>query len=68
MSLICSSLQATRRLTWGSGFDLNENGGYNVYFDIPAAESGCQHIIYTGSSVNNCGIPAGTFSQPTCAR
>ncbi|KAL4874963.1 hypothetical protein BJY04DRAFT_224477 [Aspergillus karnatakaensis] len=52
----------------GNGFPLNEAGGYDVYFNIPQAETGCQHIVYTGSSVNNCGIVAGTFTQPTCAR
>ncbi|KAL3442818.1 hypothetical protein BJX65DRAFT_312432 [Aspergillus insuetus] len=51
-----------------AGFPLNANGGYDVYFDIPQPELGCRHVIYSGSSVNNCGITAGTFTQATCAR
>ncbi|KAJ0418887.1 hypothetical protein BJY00DRAFT_314566 [Aspergillus carlsbadensis] len=51
-----------------AGFPLNANGGYDVYFDIPQPELGCRHVIYSGSSVNNCGITAGSFTQATCAR
>ncbi|KAF2443134.1 hypothetical protein P171DRAFT_455988 [Karstenula rhodostoma CBS 690.94] len=51
------------------GYNGSEGGGYTVYFDVQAHDTGCATIIKSpaGTDIQGCGAVIGAFHQPACA-